>query len=282
MDFLVLTILENYKQYIMKKILLLFISLFMMVSSAFAAKITVHGTVLSSKGKTPIVGALISDKDSNESTTSDVDGNFVITVEAGSSLQITSLGYRAKSMKVKTDNVIVYLSTGKDRNYQLFYTVTAGLEYISESFKNNMSVGPMFGMYWKNWGWYAKLGLPIAFRNSERDALMGAVLTVGVVRNITNNFRVYLGTGFGLCMYGYYLDSPMSPYYASYYSYYDKDFEWEVDGTSNIGIPAEIGVQYNYKHLNLTAGFQYVFNTYGHLSAWRSNMSPYLGIGYTY
>ena len=266
----------------MKKIITCIVIIIAAITfEASGATTTVHGTVLTSKGKTPVVGAMVKDKSSDAFTTTDVDGNFTISVNEGSSLEISSLGYLSKSVKVKSDYIVVNLSTGKERNYKTFYTLVAGMEYINETFNDNMAAGLMLGMYWKKWGWFMKVAFPIGFKTDERDANVGGVLTIGGVKNITDNFRIYAGTGFGLCMYGYYNVYASGPDYGYYYQGTDKEFEWEK-GNEAIGIPAEIGVQWNYKRLNLTAGFQYMFNIDPHPMARRSNMSPYLGIGYTW
>ena len=249
------------------------------------AKITVHGSVYSSKGKQPIVGAIIHDKDGQTTTSSDVDGNFTITVDEGTQLNISSVGYKTKTVKVKSENMIVYLSTSNDMGRTRFFAISGGMLSVDDSFKDNLDLGIMGGSYWKNWGVYGRLSLPIALGTNDRESKIGIVGTVGAIRNITNNVRIFAGVGIGFCLNGYYLDYAY-PGYPGYYppgNYYDsRTFEWETETQEIIGVPFELGVQWNIKHINMMAGLQFVMNTAKPSDLYRSNFKPFVGVGYSF
>lgn len=75
--------------------MLLFIAI-----AAQAQNITVHGTVISSTDNEPLIGAsVISDVKGSNGVATDIDGNFTITVPEGSSLTISYVGHKAKTVK---------------------------------------------------------------------------------------------------------------------------------------------------------------------------------------
>lgn len=83
------------KKAILSALMLLFIAII-----AQAQNITVHGTVISSTDNEPLIGAsVISDVKGSNGVATDIDGNFTITVPEGSSLTISYVGHKAKTVK---------------------------------------------------------------------------------------------------------------------------------------------------------------------------------------
>lgn len=95
----------------MKQILLtLLMTLISVTSISAKVNITVQGTVYGSNKKDVIIGALVRDKNTNSTTTTDIDGQFIMTVEEGSPIEITALGYAPKTVKAKSPQMDIYLS----------------------------------------------------------------------------------------------------------------------------------------------------------------------------
>ncbi|MCH5238943.1 MAG: carboxypeptidase-like regulatory domain-containing protein [Muribaculaceae bacterium] len=274
----------------MKKFNYLLLLLLLVIPFLAEAKITVHGSVLTSKGKTPIVGAIIRDQTNDITTSSDVDGNFTISVDEGATISVSAIGYKPKNVKVKSENTIVYLSTSNDVGRHRFFSLTGGIMSVRHSFKDNMDLGLMGGSYWKNWGVYGRLSIPIAFSNSQREGKVGIVGTVGAIRNLTENVRLFAGTGFGFCLNGYDLDYayPVGPggyYPGGYYPNYsmdDNSFEWDTESPGCLGVPFEVGCQWNIGHINMLAGVQYMMNIQEPSAYYRCNLKIFLGVGYTF
>ena len=93
----------------MEKRLLMFLAgLFLSVGAA-VAQMQVTGTVVSSEDGEPIVGASVMVVGTKTGTSTDVDGKFGLSVQAGSKLVVTYLGMRPKTvtasgnMKIKLD-----------------------------------------------------------------------------------------------------------------------------------------------------------------------------------
>ena len=84
----------------MKKAILSALMLLFIAIAAQAQNITVHGTVISSTDNEPLIGAsVISDVKGSNGVATDIDGNFTITVPEGSSLTISYVGHKAKTVK---------------------------------------------------------------------------------------------------------------------------------------------------------------------------------------
>lgn len=123
----------------MKKFLSV-ISAILLLSLTASAKpvITVHGTVMSRDHKDLLVGALVKNLDNNTTTTSDVEGTFVISAEEGTQLEVTYVGYAPTKVKVKDSQITVYLSkTGGTRfalkpnfEYGVFNEINAMTSYM--------------------------------------------------------------------------------------------------------------------------------------------------------
>jgi len=86
----------------MKKTILSALILLLTVIAAQAQNLTVHGTVVSATDNEPLIGASVI-PDSNVATgvTTDIDGNFVITVPDGSNLTVSYIGYKTKTVKAE-------------------------------------------------------------------------------------------------------------------------------------------------------------------------------------
>lgn len=76
--------------------------LLMAALSAQAQDITVHGTVVSSTDNEPLIGASVkSTTDGTLGVVTDFDGNFQISVPGGSSLVISYIGFKEKTLKAE-------------------------------------------------------------------------------------------------------------------------------------------------------------------------------------
>jgi len=92
----------------MKKTILYALFLLVAVIGAQARNITVHGTVVSATDSEPLIGAsVISDLNGATGVATDVDGNFEISVPEGSSLVISYVGYKTKTVKAAETLTIV-------------------------------------------------------------------------------------------------------------------------------------------------------------------------------
>ena len=68
--------------------------------SVYAQSVTVHGTVLSATDDEPLIGAsVIAGGDGKEGTSTDIDGNFTMTVNEGANLTISYIGYVSTTVK---------------------------------------------------------------------------------------------------------------------------------------------------------------------------------------
>lgn len=92
----------------MKMIILSSVMLLMVALSAQAQNITVHGTVVSSTDNEPLIGASVqSTADGTLGVITDIDGNFQISVPNGSSLIISYIGFKEKTLKAEAQMNIV-------------------------------------------------------------------------------------------------------------------------------------------------------------------------------
>lgn len=86
----------------MKKAFLSLVLLFVVAMTGLAQNITVHGTVLSATDNEPLIGASITDPaNKTVGVTTDIDGNFVITVPQGSDLVVSYVGFKSKTVKAE-------------------------------------------------------------------------------------------------------------------------------------------------------------------------------------
>ncbi|MDE6256131.1 MAG: carboxypeptidase-like regulatory domain-containing protein, partial [Muribaculaceae bacterium] len=77
----------------------------------YAKDVSVSGTVLGRSDDEPLIGATLLVEGTTNGTSTDIDGNFNLTVADGATLKITYVGYRPTSYKVKgeTKDLKIYL-----------------------------------------------------------------------------------------------------------------------------------------------------------------------------
>ena len=92
----------------MKK--LLFILSLIITATISAQEIKVTG-IVTDESKTPLIGATILIKGTQNGSSTDLDGKFVINVKTGALLLISYIGYETKTVTVKGINVNVVLNT---------------------------------------------------------------------------------------------------------------------------------------------------------------------------
>jgi len=91
----------------MKRVILLFTALVLVISVAFGQEVTVSGTVVDATGE-PVIGAAVQVKGTTLGTAVDIDGNFTIKVPAGKkTLVFSSIGYATVEMDAKNGMRVV-------------------------------------------------------------------------------------------------------------------------------------------------------------------------------
>ncbi|MBR4882380.1 MAG: carboxypeptidase-like regulatory domain-containing protein, partial [Bacteroidales bacterium] len=84
----------------MKKLILFVLCAFSSVM-LLAQPITVKGTVIGSEDGLPIIGAYVLEKGTNNGTSTDIDGNFVISVPKTATLVVSSVGFLSHEVPVQ-------------------------------------------------------------------------------------------------------------------------------------------------------------------------------------
>lgn len=87
----------------MTKTSLCTLAMLMATSVVYAEEITVQGTVLSKVDSEPLIGATVLDASSKKGTSTDVDGNFTMTVEEGTPLTVSYVGYVTQTIKAQPE-----------------------------------------------------------------------------------------------------------------------------------------------------------------------------------
>lgn len=82
----------------MKKQILSAILLFFMAIAALAQEITVHGTVVSAADKEPLIGASVVSDATKKGVSTDIDGNFSLSVPSGSKITVSYVGFNPKTL----------------------------------------------------------------------------------------------------------------------------------------------------------------------------------------
>ena len=80
-----------------KKFLFTFVMALMVTMTAFAQKRTFTGTVVDSNGE-PLIGASVVQKGTTNGDITDIDGNYSVQVDAGSTLVFSYVGYETKEL----------------------------------------------------------------------------------------------------------------------------------------------------------------------------------------
>ena len=78
----------------MKKTILTTLVLFMMALTMHAEDILVEGTVISKEDGEPLIGATVLSLETKKGTATDIDGNFQLTVPAGTKIRVSYVGYK--------------------------------------------------------------------------------------------------------------------------------------------------------------------------------------------
>ncbi len=84
-----------------KKLFINLILLHIFTMAAWAQDVTVHGTVLSNTDKEPLIGVSIFCEATKTGATTDLDGNFELTVPEGSLLQISYIGFKSVELEAQ-------------------------------------------------------------------------------------------------------------------------------------------------------------------------------------
>ena len=82
----------------MKRQILSAILLFFMAVAAQAQELTVHGTVVSAADKEPLIGASVVSDATKKGVSTDIDGNFILTVPSGSKVTVSYVGFEPKTL----------------------------------------------------------------------------------------------------------------------------------------------------------------------------------------
>lgn len=90
----------------MKRTFLSALFLLIMAVMAQAQNITVHGTVLSATDDEPLIGASIFCQTTKAGSTTDIDGNFEISVPEGSVLTVSYVGFVSEEVKAEANMTI--------------------------------------------------------------------------------------------------------------------------------------------------------------------------------
>lgn len=271
----------------MKKFLFLIVMIAMGVGMNYAKPtIAVRGVVVSKINDELIVGAIVKSITPEATVTTDVDGQFVINVEEGSKLEISCVGYKTQKVKARP-NMVIDLTPNDYRAMHWFVAATAGPVivykdkdyYYWDSFnphgdsyvaKYQAEFGVMFGMMGRNWGWYVRPSMPVAFAYSDFKTQYTGSLGFGAIRRLVDNFNIYAGSGVGCGLFPRY-----------FYHYYDDNRKrYESDFGDSFAVMFELGFQYNIKHINIELGLQYAMGTNDPQR--QGNFKPYVGVGYNF
>ncbi|MDE6329838.1 MAG: TonB-dependent receptor [Muribaculaceae bacterium] len=113
----------------MKRSTLSAVLLLLMAVWAHAQNITVHGTVLSSSDGEPLIGASVLSESNKTGTATDIDGNFEISVPAGSKLRVSYVGYQGVTEEA-TPQMTIYL---KEDSELLDEVVVVGYQTVRKA-----------------------------------------------------------------------------------------------------------------------------------------------------
>ena len=89
----------------MKK-LILSVLMALCTTMLLAQTVTVKGTVIGSEDGLPIIGAYVVEQGTQNGASTDVDGNYVITVPKLATLVVTSVGYHDRVIPVQGRQII--------------------------------------------------------------------------------------------------------------------------------------------------------------------------------
>ncbi|MDE6463909.1 MAG: carboxypeptidase-like regulatory domain-containing protein, partial [Muribaculaceae bacterium] len=106
----------------MKKSLLSVLLLVFLAIAAQAQNISVHGTVLSRTDDEPLIGASVISDATGTGVTTDLDGNFTISVPEGSGLSISYVGFVTANVTAENRHLTIYLDENSELLEELVVT----------------------------------------------------------------------------------------------------------------------------------------------------------------
>lgn len=217
----------------MKKISLILLLSLLLVLPCFAkVNITVQGTVYG-KHKAPLIGALIKDKEGRIIATTDIEGQFLLTVEEGTQVEVTALGYTPKKVKLKSIQTAIYMSDDDDKK---FAVKPYGEFNVTKYFK---PTSDLFSIYADPKS--LKFGVDFGYRFFNKKG-MALEANVGLgYKELTTDFSLYNNFS-----YHYYA----SPYAdidgESYERYYDLYWMGQRVKTQYFSVPVYLTYSYTF------------------------------------
>lgn len=82
------------------------ITMLFMAQALFAQQVSINGTVISGTDNYPVIGASVIEKGTTNGIITDMDGNFVLSVNKGSVIQISYIGYVMQEIQANTDKTV--------------------------------------------------------------------------------------------------------------------------------------------------------------------------------
>ncbi len=97
------------------------------------AQFQVKGTVLSNGDDEPLIGATVMENGTRNGCTTDVDGNFVLTVKDGNAtLAVSYVGFKSRNVPVKNRSEIIIRLDNDDQNLEEVVVVGYGVQRKSD------------------------------------------------------------------------------------------------------------------------------------------------------
>jgi CarboxypepD_reg-like domain len=154
----------------MKKLTLTFFLMLGMMSMALA-QMKVSGKISDAAGEA-LVGASVIEKGTNNGVTTDLDGNFVLTVKEGSTLQVSMVGFEPQNVATGkestinitltegaalTELVVTALGITKDQKVLSYATQPINTKTFSQARELNVAnslAGRVAGLDIVRFGWF--------------------------------------------------------------------------------------------------------------------------------
>lgn len=220
---------------------------------------TAKGYVIDNNGN-PIAGAEVMATGGGETTITDADGSFRLTVSPFlKSITATYTGMGSKKLKTRFDKDMIFRMKPKTGGW---FIDAVGLGSIGGGIPGGG--GGLMGGYLGKWGGYAKVTL---------DSEVCPNITAGVIKSFSRVVYGYLGLGYGQVVdyyegyrsyYNYYTDTYQ-------YSYYDE--YWYYDGMA-----FDLGVIFKTsRHFNFSVGVTFATDF---ADSYRTAFN--LGVGYVF
>lgn len=229
----------------------------------------VHGYVIDKNTGSPIVGAEVSVPGGGETTITDADGSFNLTVTPYlKKLEAKYDGMQSKKMKVNFYNDMVF-EMKKERQHPGFINLMLAAPGVAiDEYDANFALnwGLMGGQLGK-WGWYAKTMVNLGWED------FGTTITAGAVKQLKKNKTyMYFGAGFG-CFSG--------SWYGGEYWYNKYDYYYWEDYNYFYGVALDLGFIFRTsRHFNITVGLDPVIGFDIDEVGCQLNLN--LGIGYVF